>query len=243
LWFGSKALTVFLLPCISLLQGIRDNAITNICLIIVHRGSCFFTPGLVMTIPTDIGLGNRHASLANIPDLEYIRAVIRSYRLIHGETMVSLATRSGVSRAVIESIESGEKSPTIGVLARLALAMHIRPGDLLHPPQADSMADIADGMGACDMVSCQQLPSFSENNGLELYRFAFTRYGSIEFSANPGVCRKHIWLDEGFVTLHLPTRVQEIGPEKLTTFNAGFPHRLECRRGSLARGMISITCT
>lgn len=195
-----------------------------------------------MTIPSDIGLGNRHASLANIPDLEYIRAVIRSYRLIHGETLVSLATRSGVSRAVIESIESGEKSPTIGVLARLALAMHIRPGELLHPPQADLMADVAGQMSACDMVSCQQLPSFSEGNGLALYRFAFTCYGSIEFSATPGVCRKHIWLDEGLVTLHLPTRVQEIGPEKLTTFNAGFSHRLECRRGPLAKGMMSITC-
>ncbi|WP_413699939.1 helix-turn-helix domain-containing protein [Psychromonas sp. KJ10-10] len=64
----------------------------------------------------------------------HISSFIRSYRQANGESLQSLANRSGVSRSMISQIESEKTSPTIVVLSKLADAMNIKIGDLVQAP-------------------------------------------------------------------------------------------------------------
>ncbi|MCY0966512.1 helix-turn-helix domain-containing protein [Parathalassolituus penaei] len=191
-----------------------------------------------MTIPPDIGMGNRPARIDSIPDLATLSSVIRGYRMTTGETLQSLAERSGVSRSVIMDIESGLKSPTVGVLARLALAMNIRIDDLVQPPVVPGIAD-AD----VPVLECQSLRVPPGQDGLDLFRIRFCRYGRYTFNGTAATSRKHLWIDEGVVLLYLPGSVQEIQPHRLVSFNAGFVHYLECVRGPLASGTMTIMRT
>jgi transcriptional regulator with XRE-family HTH domain len=52
-----------------------------------------------------------------------IGARLKALRTLHGLTLEELATRSGVSRAMISRIERGEASPTAALLARLSEAL------------------------------------------------------------------------------------------------------------------------
>ena len=190
-----------------------------------------------MTIPPDIGMGNRPARIESIPDLATLSSVIRGYRMTTGESLASLAERSGVSRSVIMDIESGLKSPTVGVLARLALAMNIRIDSLGQPAEAAAETDVL------PVLECEALRLPPGRDGLDLYRIRFCRYGRHTFAGTATTSRKHVWIDEGSVTLFLPGRTQEILPHQLVSFNAGFEHHLECARGPLASGTMTITRT
>lgn len=50
---------------------------------------------------------------------------VRTLRIAHGLTLDELATRSGVSRAMISRIERAEASPTAALLARLCEALEL----------------------------------------------------------------------------------------------------------------------
>lgn len=50
---------------------------------------------------------------------------VRALRIAHGLTLDELATRSGVSRAMISRIERAEASPTAALLARLCEALEL----------------------------------------------------------------------------------------------------------------------
>lgn len=45
-------------------------------------------------------------------------------------TLSKLAEKSGVSKSTIQRIESGETSPTISTLEKLAIALNVRISDL-----------------------------------------------------------------------------------------------------------------
>jgi transcriptional regulator with XRE-family HTH domain len=69
-----------------------------------------------------------------------IRAVIgdntKRARLRRGLTQEQLAELMGLDRAYISGLEQGRRNPTAVTLWRIAVALEIRPADLLKPPAA-----------------------------------------------------------------------------------------------------------
>ena len=63
---------------------------------------------------------------------------VRLEREAHGWTLADLATRSGVSRAMISKIERREASPTATVLVRLAGAFDLTLAGLIARAEADA---------------------------------------------------------------------------------------------------------
>jgi transcriptional regulator with XRE-family HTH domain len=51
--------------------------------------------------------------------------IVRNLRRLSGLTLDQLATRAGVSRAMLSSVERGEKSPTLSVLAGIASGLDV----------------------------------------------------------------------------------------------------------------------
>jgi transcriptional regulator with XRE-family HTH domain len=58
---------------------------------------------------------------------------VRELRAAHGDTLDTLAQRSGVSRSMISLIERGQSSPTAVVLERLATALNVALASLFEP--------------------------------------------------------------------------------------------------------------
>ena len=176
-------------------------------------------------------------------NFDYLGLFIRSFRQANDESLQSLADRSGVSRSMISQIESGQKNPTIAVLAKLAQAMNINLEDLVKAPVGLNDAEILTPSKE-NIVSkkgsvfvCHQLAAKSNSSLADLYQFYFTEHGKTSFSANPvSGSIKYIWVEQGELTVILASKKIKARAGQAIKFNASIPHRFENRQGLLARG-------
>jgi XRE family transcriptional regulator, regulator of sulfur utilization len=178
---------------------------------------------------------------------EHIGFFIRSYRQANGESLQSLGDRSGVSRSMISQIESGQTSPTIVVLAKLAEAMNVKLGDLVEQRKIFASVQIAEP-NKSNIVSaknspfvCHQLLTKSGRETTDFYRFYFKSYGKTAFSTNVVNSIKYLWLEEGRLTIYLSGEKIVLEKGQMTTFNASIPHRFESWAGELAKGIFLVT--
>jgi transcriptional regulator with XRE-family HTH domain len=74
---------------------------------------------------------------------EMLATRLRREREARSWTLVDLAARSGVSRAMISKVERGEASPTAALLGRLSAAFELTLSQLFAPPEARPESRIA----------------------------------------------------------------------------------------------------
>jgi len=148
---------------------------------------------------------------------------------------------------MISQIESGQKSPTIVVLSKLAMAMNVRLGDLVEPLGHSQRAEVVEPETG-NIVSakrspfvCHQLLTKSRRGAADFYRFYFKSYGRTAFSANTENSRKYLWLENGGLTVYLANESVVLKAGQMITFQASIPHRFECRVGRLAKGVFLVT--
>lgn len=181
-------------------------------------------------------------------NFDYLGLFIRNFRQANNESLQSLADRSGVSRSMISQIESGQKTPTIAVLAKLANSMNIKLEDFVKAPTASNSAkvlipskeNIVSKRGS--VFVCHQLIARSSASLIDFYQFYFTEHGKTSFSAN-AIARtvKHIWVEEGEMTVVLASQKTHVKAGQALTFNASIPHRFENRSGALCKGTFFVT--
>ncbi len=63
---------------------------------------------------------------------------IRRFRKQQGQTLEVLARGSGVSRAMLSDVERGQKSPTINILAQIAVGLGTTVSELLQEPSPEA---------------------------------------------------------------------------------------------------------
>ncbi len=184
--------------------------------------------------------------MQNDQNFDYLGSFIRSFRSAKGESLQALAQRSGVSKSMIAQIESGKTSPTLAVLAKLALAMEISLGDLVQPPEHtfnihSSSPDESNVVSKKNSAFvCHLLANEYRHFSTEVYRFYFRSSGKTAFAANTPASLKHVWLEEGAMTVYIADRSIRISPQTLTTFNASIPHRFESPANNLAKGLFFV---
>lgn len=184
--------------------------------------------------------------MQNDLNFDYLGSFIRSFRSAKGESLQVLAQRSGVSKSMIAQIESGKTSPTLAVLAKLAKAMEINLRDLVQPPE-HSFNVHSSSPDENNIVSkensvfvCHLLANEHRHFSTEVYRFYFRSPGKTVFAANTSSSLKHVWLEEGTLTVHIADRNIPVSPQTLTTFNASIPHRFESSNQKLAKGLFFV---
>lgn len=176
-------------------------------------------------------------------NFDYLGLFIRSFRQANNESLQSLANRSGVSRSMISQIESGQKCPTIVVLAKLASAMSISLEDFVKPPVGSQVVEVLTPEQENIMSKkgspfvCHQLMMKSATSPADFYRFCFTAHGKTAFSANPMADTvKYVWIEQGILTLYLASETIRVKAGQGLKFNASIPHRFENRLGELVKG-------
>lgn len=179
-------------------------------------------------------------------NFDYLGSFIRSFRSAKGESLQALAQRAGVSKSMIAQIESGKTSPTLAVLAKLAKAMEINLRDLVQPPE-DSFKVHSSSPDVSNIVSkknstfvCHLLAREHRHFSTEVYRFYFKSPSKTMFAANIPSSLKHVWLEEGDLTVHIADRSILVSPQTLTTFNASIPHRFDSSTRNLAKGLFFV---
>ncbi len=178
---------------------------------------------------------------------EHISTFIRSYRQANGESLQTLANRSGVSRSMIAQIESGQTSPTIAVLKKLATAMCIRLGDLVEPPKSLQVVNVFKPTQSNIITPensafvCHQLMVKNGSPPTDFYHFFFKDYGKTAFVANVSGAVKYLWVQQGILTIHLSSSSIVLQAGEMTTFDASTPHRFESKVGELAKGNFVVT--
>ena len=179
-------------------------------------------------------------------NFDYIGHFIRAYRRSNGMSLEALAAQSGVSKSMIAHVESGQKVPTIAVLAKLAHAMSMELADLVSPPNASHKVQIFEPTAA---------NKFSKNNSpvtfhrvmpniagfsTEFYRFYFESFGKTDFLSNRAGVFKHLWLEKGQMKVHLGYEDVHLKAGQMVRFAASNPHRFECSSGELASGVFFV---
>jgi transcriptional regulator with XRE-family HTH domain len=179
-------------------------------------------------------------------NFDYLGSFIRSFRSAKGETLQALSQRSGVSKSMIAQIESGKTSPTLVVLAKLAQAMDISLRDLVQPPEHSfnihsSSPDKSNIVSKKNSVFvCHLLAGEHRHFSTEVYRFYFRSPGKTAFSANKSGSLKHVWLEEGTLTVYIADRSIRVSQQTLIKFNASIPHRFESATEKLAKGLFFV---
>lgn len=62
---------------------------------------------------------------------QYMPIVLRRYRDSAGLSQQELVNRVGISKGFYSSLEMGKRAPSIDMLVRIAMALDVRPGDML----------------------------------------------------------------------------------------------------------------
>lgn len=182
--------------------------------------------------------------------INHIGQFVRSYRQANNETLQTLAERSGVSKSMISDIESGQKSPTIAVLSKLANAMSISLEALVRDPSNDRSgtlfsASIQNKISRPQSAfCCHQLVSLSASAPLDIYQFYFLKHGKTSFAANPSTNTiKYISIEVGYVDVHQSSKVTRVKSGEILEIDATTPHRFENRSGALAKGTLIVGYT
>lgn len=181
-------------------------------------------------------------------NFDYLGLFIRSFRQANDESLQSLADRSGVSRSMIAQIESGQKSPTIVTLSKLANAMNISLEDFVKAPTGLNNLKVL-VPSKDNIISkkesvfvCHQLTSKSNSSPADFYHFYFTNHGKTSFSANPtSDTVKYIWVEQGELTIFLSSNKIKVKAGQAIKFKASTPHRFENKQGPLAKGTFFVS--
>jgi transcriptional regulator with XRE-family HTH domain len=146
-----------------------------------------------------------------------LAARIRLEREARGWTLAELATRSGVSRAMISRIERGEASPTAALLGRLSGAFsltlstllaraELAGGRLLRASEQPQWQDPTTGYIRRHVSPASDLP-------LELVRIELPPGAAVRFPASAyAFLRQLIWVIKGRLTFTEGAVVHEMGP-------------------------------
>jgi transcriptional regulator with XRE-family HTH domain len=107
-----------------------------------------------------------------------IAANVRDLRTRRGMSVVTLASRSGVSRAALTKLEAGQGNPTIDTLYALANALDAALGDLIGAPAAEApvveVVRAGDGARVEGAVTARLLDRVYGHRLAEIYDVTFS---------------------------------------------------------------------
>lgn len=129
-----------------------------------------------------------------------LAANLRAGRKERGWRLEDLASRSGVSRGMLQQIETGQTNPSIATVARICATLGISIGQLVEPPEdlgrVTPAADI-DVRRAGRASEARLLINDGQAPFIELWDFLIAPHDEISSHAHPVGTRELIHLHQG----------------------------------------------
>lgn len=174
------------------------------------------------------------------PDPSVLSRNLRRLREGHGLSLSALARRSGVAKATLSSIESGDGNPTVATLAALAESLQLTLVELLAAPSSYSIrvvrATPAERRGTDDEL----IESFAPRGLVEVYDIRYEDGDRIVFDDHEPGFVERVLVHEGRLRVGPTEDAVELGPGDFAAFPADQPHIFEALDGPVRAVLIAV---
>ena len=170
-------------------------------------------------------------------------------RQAQGLSLASLATRSGVSKAMISKVERGDSSPSASILGRLAAALGVPLAQLLTedtaPPQRlrqRAMQDVwHEPQGA---YLRRQVAGRDPHNGVELVEVELAAAARVSYPRWSGApYRQRLWLLSGRLGVEYGDQRYALDAGDCLDFGVDLPTTFEALAGHACRYLLVSSTT
>ncbi len=163
---------------------------------------------------------------------------IRRLREAQGLSLSGLARHSGIAKATLSALESGNSNPTIATLEALSGALHVPLRELL-AGQAEPSTWVVRGKGAGSADSNDRLvESFSPRGVVEVYDIRFTPGTRIVYDAHTEGVVERVLVQEGVLLAGPVKDPVELQPGDFITFLADRDHCYASVEGTVRAALI-----
>jgi transcriptional regulator with XRE-family HTH domain len=152
---------------------------------------------------------------------------LRAARRERGWRLEDLASRSGVSRAMLQQIETGHTNPSIATLARICSALSIPIGQLVEPPaETGYIATLAEAevRTAGRASQARLLINDGQAPFIELWDFLIAADDEIRSSAHPPGTREVLQVHQGTLDVEVGGAAFRLQPGDALRMRGDRPH-------------------
>jgi transcriptional regulator with XRE-family HTH domain len=135
-----------------------------------------------------------------------LAANLRALRQMRGWRLDDLASRSGVSRGMLQQIETGRTNPSVATLARISATLGTSIGQLVEPPEELGLvvraADAEVHHGGRES-ECRLLVNDGQAPFIEFWDFLIAPHDEISSPAHPPGTREMLHIHQGRMTVDI----------------------------------------
>ena len=175
-----------------------------------------------------------------------LAANLRAAREDRGWRLEELATRSGVSRTMLQQIETGRTNPSIATLARVCATLGVPIGRLVEPPRELGLigrgedAAVRPGGRACEF---RLLINDGHDDGTpftELWDVVLAPHDEAATAAHPPGTRELLHLHTGSITVEVGGATFALGAGDALRMRGDRPHAYRNDRAEPARFTLTV---
>ncbi len=177
--------------------------------------------------------------------IESIAANLRCHRETRGLSLDQLAELTGVSKSMLRQIETGNSSPTIATLWKIANGLRVSFTSLLckQPIQAEvkSFREETPLTAEGEHYRLFPLIPFDPQQSFESYYFEIDPGTQFHGEPHKGRVYEYIFLIKGKLQLSLDGKVYVINEGEFLKFEANCPHDYECLGDQTATAIMQVS--
>lgn len=163
---------------------------------------------------------------------------IRRLREARGLSLSALARHSGIAKATLSALESGNSNPTIATLEALSAALHVPLRELL-AGQTEPSTWVVRGTGAASDESNDRLvESFSPRGIVEVYDIRYTPGARMVYEAHAEGVVERVLVHQGVLLVGPLDDPVELKPGDFITFLADREHCYASVEGTVRATLI-----
>lgn len=167
---------------------------------------------------------------------------LRTLRKNAGISLEELATRSGVSRAMLSQVETLKANPTIAVLWKIAGGLGVPFSELLGPQSAppvriSRLADARFLYSADRAFQSRPLLANVPGHNVELYELQLEPGAVEDAEPHPPNTFEQLFVTSGKIALTVGEQVHELGLRDAILFRADVPHQYRAVGNRAFRGL------
>ena len=163
--------------------------------------------------------------------LEFISRAVRERRKALGFTLRQLAARSGVSASMLSAIESGQRSPTVSVLAAIAAALDVPVSQLIerHDRRAGTIltraSELREVKDRSEVVR-EHLGAVIDGARTEFVRYTIPpKVKTGDFAPHRPGSIERMFVQRGRLSVHIGKRIYHLRTGDSIVYRADLPHR------------------
>ena len=189
-------------------------------------------------LPTDSRDAQKDAGSVN----KEVSTLVRRLRRGAGLTLEQLATRSGVSRAMLSLVERGERNPTLPVLSNIAAGLDVSMSELMGEQSPFVVASVTARRSRLiykdDRTGIERhlLSPTHLDTGMDVVEHVLPSGQVFDGYPHPGMMTsKCVVVTQGQLTLEIGNVVYTLDPEDSITFEATSEYRFRNKQSDQCR--------